>query len=171
MSRYRPPTPRGAPYITREGHAALERELKYLWKEKRPDATARVTAAAQLGDRSENAEYIYGKKLLAEIDRRVRYLAKRLDELIIVDRPPEDESRVFFGATVTLEDADGEVIYRIVGPDEFDREPHFVSIDSPLAKGLLGKSVGTGVSVPLEGGRRDVTIVSILYRQVSGSLP
>lgn len=84
-----------------------------------------------------------------------------------MDRPPEDETRVFFGATVTLEDDDAEVIYRIVGPDEFDREPHFVSIDSPLAKGLLGKHVGATVSIPLEGGRRDVTIVKILYRQVS----
>jgi len=108
-------------YITREGYLALDRELKYLWKEERPKVTQAVSEAAAMGDRSENAEYIYGKKRLREIDRRVRFLSKRLDVLTIVDPSPMQEGKIFFGAWVTLEDEDGnEKVYRIVGADEFN---------------------------------------------------
>ena len=110
-----------ANYITREGYLALDRELKYLWREERPRVTQAVSDAAALGDRSENAEYIYGKRRLREIDRRVRFLTKRLEILTIVDPDPRQEGKVFFGAWVKLEDETGEShIYRIVGADEFD---------------------------------------------------
>lgn len=107
MSRWRPPMPRSAPYITLEGYQRLNAELKYLWKEKRPEVTQAVKEAAAQGDRSENAEYIYGKKQLREIDRRIRYLSKRLDGITVVDRTPDDPSTIFFGAWVTLEDEQG----------------------------------------------------------------
>ncbi|MEZ5560635.1 MAG: transcription elongation factor GreB [Pseudomonadales bacterium] len=147
MSRYRPPAPRSAPYITPEGHARLTAELKSLWKDKRPEVTRKVAEAAAMGDRSENAEYIYGKRQLREIDARIRFLSRRLDELKVVDRVPPDRSRVFFGAWVSLADGAGEVFrYRLVGPDEFDQDPTFISIDSPLARALLGRRVGDRVS-------------------------
>ena len=98
MSRYRPPRPRSSPYITEAGYQRLNDELKYLWKEKRPEVTKKVSEAAAQGDRSENAEYIYGKKQLREIDGRVRFLSKRLDELTVVSRPPRDSDRIFLGA-------------------------------------------------------------------------
>jgi len=140
MGRYRPPTPKSAPYITPEGAKALEKELKQLWKIERPTVTATVHEAAKNGDRSENGDYIYGKKRLREIDRRVRYLSKRLDEVTIVDRIPSEKNKVFFGAWVTIEDDRGnEQRYRIVGADEIDPSGSKISVDSPMAKGLLGK--------------------------------
>src|ERR1700690_1310718 len=121
-------------YITPEGQKRLSKELSYLWKVKRPLVTRAVAEAAAMGDRSENAEYIYGKKQLRQIDARMRFLAKRLDELIVVDRIPDDTSKVFFGAWVEIEDPDGNVYqYRIVGPDETNAENNFISIDSPMA--------------------------------------
>ena len=121
MSRYRPPRPKGSPYITQEGEQRLREELKELWKVERPVVTAAVQAAAANGDRSENGDYIYGKKRLREIDSRVRFLRKRLDELIVVTAGPTDPEKAYFGAYVTLENTEGQVHqWRIVGPDEFD---------------------------------------------------
>ena len=148
MSRYRPPPPKSAPYITLEGHQALHAELKRLWKVERPEVTSKVSEAAAMGDRSENAEYIYGKKQLREIDARLRYLSKRLDVLNVVDRSPPDQSRVFFGAWVGLEDdAATKHEYRLVGPDEFDAETDYISIDSPMALALLKKQIDDKVVV------------------------
>ena len=139
---------RSAPYITAAGAAALQAELKHLWKEKRPEVTRRVADAAAMGDRSENAEYIYGKKQLREIDRRIRYLSKRLDEVVVVDRLPEDRSRVFFGAWVELGNEAGEgARWRIVGADEIDPGRHWISIDSPAARALIGKSEGDEIRI------------------------
>ena len=164
MTRYRPPRPRSSPYITPEGYARLNAELKTLWKEKRPEVTRKVAEAAAMGDRSENAEYIYGKKQLREIDARVRFLSKRLDELTVVDRLPPDTSRVFFGAWVTLEDEDGaRHRYRLVGPDEFDRDPAYISIDAPMARALLKKQVDDEVEVQGHGGAKSYWIVGIEY--------
>ena len=148
MSRYRPPREKSSPFITPIGQRRLADELKELWKVKRPEITRKVAEAAALGDRSENAEYIYGKKALREIDARIRFLSKRLDELVVVDRIPPDRSKVYFGAWVTLEDDDGnERRYRIVGADEFDRAPGYISIDSPVARALLKKSRDDEVEV------------------------
>ena len=118
----------------------MRTEVKFLWEEERPRVTQAVSDAAKLGDRSENADYIYGKKRLREIDSRVRFLTKRLEEITVVDRIPDDREKVFFGAWVTLEDEDGkEVKYRIVGPDEFNVSEGLISMDSPFARALLGK--------------------------------
>ncbi len=149
MGRWRPPQPKSSPYITQAGYDQLNEELKYLWKVKRPEVTQAVKEAAAQGDRSENAEYIYGKKQLREIDRRVRYLAKRLEHIKVVDRTPDDTSRVFFGAWVTLADEeDNERRYRIVGADEIDPSKGYISIDAPLSRQLLKKQVGDEVSMP-----------------------
>ncbi len=156
-------------YITPEGFRRLEEELDQLFRSERRKVTAEVAAAAALGDRSENAEYIYGKKRLREIDRRIRFLSKRLDELQIVDRPPEDRERVFFGAWVTVED-DGsdqagaeQQTYRIVGPDESDAGRGSISFGSPLGRALLGSRVGDEREVILPKGRRVFSIVAIRY--------
>lgn len=150
-------------YITAAGFAALNEENQALWS-KRREVTAAVSAAAAEGDRSENAEYIYRKKQLREIDRRLRYLQKRLDELIVVDRLPEDRQRVFFGAWVTVVDDDGQrLCYRIVGPDEFDHDSRYISMDSPVARALLQCSLDDEVSVPLPTGARRLHIVAIDY--------
>lgn len=144
MGRWRPPQPRSSKYITGEGYARLNAELKYLWKTKRPEVTQAVKEAAAQGDRSENAEYIYGKKQLREIDRRVRYLSKRLEDMVVVDRAPAPDKRdtVFFGAWVTLlDEEETEHRYRIVGPDEIGDEKDYISMDSPLAKLLLKKQL------------------------------
>lgn len=155
-------------YITPEGEQALRDELHFLWKVKRPEVTQAVREAAALGDRSENAEYIYGKKQLREIDRRVRFLSKRLDEVSVVDRLPEDRSRVFFGAWVTIEDEDGsEQEYRIVGADEFDLEKGYLSINSPLARALIGKHLDDEVSVRTPEGWKQVVITGIRYQLAS----
>jgi len=155
-------------YITPEGEQALRDELHFLWKVKRPEVTQAVREAAALGDRSENAEYIYGKKQLREIDRRVRFLSKRLDEVSVVDRLPEDRSRVFFGAWVTIEDEDGsEQEYRVVGADEFDLEKGYLSINSPLARALIGKHLDDEVSVKTPEGWKQVVITGIRYQLAS----
>jgi transcription elongation factor GreB len=153
-----------SPYITPEGHRDLSKELSYLWKIKRPQATQAVAEAAAMGDRSENAEYIYGKKQLRQIDSRIRFLTKRLSELIVVDRIPKDTSRVFFGAWVEIEDSDGNVFrYRIVGPDEFDADRNFISIDSPMAKALLRRTEGEEVIVRRPDGTASFVVTSICY--------
>lgn len=165
MSRYRPPRPKGSPYITPEGFARLNAELKSLWKVERPEVTRKVAEAAAMGDRSENAEYIYGKRQLREIDARVRFLARRLDELTVVDRAPPDTSRIFFGAWVTLEDQQGATSrYRLVGPDEFDMNPAYISIDAPLARALLKKRVDDEVHLSHLDAERSYCVVEISYQ-------
>jgi len=164
MGRNRLPRPKSSAYITPQGARRLRDELDHLWRVKRPQVTQAVSEAAAQGDRSENAEYIYGKKQLREIDRRIRFLQKRLDELVIVDRAPSDTSRVFFGAWVRLETDDGEVTeYRIVGPDEFDPAQGLISIDSPLARALLKRAVDDEVTVTLPRGKTVYTILDIRY--------
>jgi transcription elongation factor GreB len=151
-------------YITPSGAKKLRAELDQLWTVERPRVTQEVADAAAQGDRSENAEYIYGKRRLREIDRRVRFLSKRLDAVVIVNEPPSDRSRVFFGAWVTLEDDDGEqVTYRIVGPDESDIERGWISMDAPVARALLGKRDGDDVTVRRPKGEITYTITGIRY--------
>jgi transcription elongation factor GreB len=163
MSRYRPPAPKSSPYITPQGYKKLEQELNDLWQ-RRAEVTKALSAAAAEGDRSENAEYIYRKKELAGIDRRIRYLQKRLPELSVVDRLPTDSNRVFFGATVSLEKEDGtEVTYRIVGADELDATKGYISMDAPLARTLLKRQVDDEVSVDAPGGRQTLVITAINY--------
>ena len=153
-----------SPYITPEGQKRLSEELSYLWKIKRPQVTLAVAEAAAMGDRSENAEYIYGKKQLRQIDSRIRFLSKRLSELIVVDRVPDDTSKVFFGAWVEIEDTDGNMYkYRIVGPDEFDPDKNFISIDSPMAKALLRRTEGDEVVVSRPNGTVKFVVTSIRY--------
>lgn len=169
MSRYRPPQKPGARYITPEGEQALKAELHQLWKVERPQVTQSVSEAAAMGDRSENADYIYGKKRLREIDRRVRYLNKRLDELNVVATTPDDASRVFFGAWVTVEDDAGErQRYRLVGPDELDPRRGYISIDSPLARALLGKRIDSDIVIDTPNGERELTLVAIDYAGPAG---
>lgn len=153
-------------YITPEGAKRLREELEWLWKEERPLVTRRVSDAAAEGDRSENAEYIYGKKRLREIDRRIRHLSKRLDALTVVDRPPATAGKVFFGAWVTLENEAGEeLVYRLVGPDEFDLEKEYISIDSPMGKALLGRQEGDDVTVRRPAGVATFTVLEVSYRR------
>ncbi|MBB6094841.1 transcription elongation factor GreB [Povalibacter uvarum] len=164
MSRYRPPAPRGSKFITPEGARTLKDELDHLWRVLRPQVTQAVSEAAAQGDRSENAEYIYGKRQLREIDRRVRFLRQRLDGMTVVDQPPKDRSKVFFGAWVTLEDDDGEQTeYRIVGPDEFDVAKRYLSMDSPLGKALMRKGLDDEVNVEVPGGRKTYVVVAVRY--------
>lgn len=167
MSRYRPPVTPGSKYITPEGARRLREELDRLWLEERPRVTIAVSEAAAQGDRSENAEYTYGKKRLHEIDRRVRFLRKRLEGMTIVDcgaaQARRDPHRVYFGAWVELERADSLSWYRIVGPDEFDMASNYVSMDSPLGRALFGKHLDDEVTIALPGGADSVTIVAIHY--------
>jgi transcription elongation factor GreB len=154
----------GSKYATPEGAARLRAELEELWTRERPAVTRAVAEAAAMGDRSENAEYLYGKRRLREIDRRVRFLRQRLDGLKVVSGPPADRSRAWFGAWVTLEDGKGAARrHRIVGPDEFDREPGFISMDSPLGRALLGRRVDDEFEVELPAGRQSFTVVAIDY--------
>jgi transcription elongation factor GreB len=154
----------GSKYATPEGARRLRAELDELWLIERPAVTRAVAEAAAMGDRSENAEYIYGKRRLREIDRRVRWLRERLDGLKVVAAPPADRGRVYFGAWVTVEDASGGARrHRIVGPDEFAREPGYVSMDSPLGRALLGRRVGDEIEVRLPGGAIVVEITAIEY--------
>src|SRR5438067_13049124 len=156
--------PPGSKCITPEGARRLREGLERLWREARPSVCRAVTAAAAQGDRSENAEYTYGKRRLREIDRRVRFLRRRLDGMVIVDGPPADPARVFFGAWVLLESPDGaQSRYRIVGPDEFDRAPGYLSMDSPLGRALVRKALDDEVIVEAPGGSRAYVIVSIEY--------
>lgn len=165
MGRYRPPREKGSPYITPAGETALRAELHRLWKDERPTVTAAVQAAAANGDRSENGDYIYGKKRLREIDSRVRFLRKRLDELIVVREPPNDRDKVYFGGTVTLEDESGDTHeWQIVGPDEFDVAAGKLSCDAPLARALLGQKVDTEIRVDSPTGTRTWFILAVHYR-------
>lgn len=150
-------------YITANGKSALQNELNQLWKQERPEWTQRVSDAAKEGDRSENAEYIYSKKKLREIDRRIRFLSKRLDVIQVVDRLPSDQSRVFFGAWITLDSPDGQVEYRLVGSDEINAKPGYISINSPLANQLIGKSVGDCFSLLIQENEIDYEILKIHY--------
>ena len=164
MGRYRPPTARGSCYITKEGKAILSAELDNIWHKRRPEVVKALSAAAAEGDRSENAEYIYRKKELAGLDRRIRYLTKRLDELKTVDQLPDNPAQIFFGAWVELEDDAGESLrYRIVGPDEFDMEKEYISMDSPVAKALMKKSEGDDVVVESPGGKLVYAVIEVRY--------
>jgi transcription elongation factor GreB len=164
MSRYRAPGRPGSQYITAAGCARLKAELDQLWRVERPQVTAAVSAAAAQGDRSENAEYTYGKRRLREIDSRVRHLRKRLDGMIVVDKPPSDRARVFFGAWVEVESEDGNTRrHRIVGPDEFDAADGYISMDAPLARALLGKRVDDEIVLDIDGRERRHVITAIDY--------
>ena len=164
MSRYRPPQRRGSTYITPEGERRLREELHQLWKVERPQVTSAVHEAAKNGDRSENGDYIYGKRRLREIDSRVRFLNKRLDELKVIDETPADTGKIYFGAWVSLEDEAGiEQRWRIVGPDEFDLTQGRLSMDSPMARSLLGKCLDDEIIVQSPSGERLYYITHISY--------
>jgi transcription elongation factor GreB len=164
MGRWKPPTQPGSKYITPEGEARLRGELEQLWRVERPQVTQAVSEAAAMGDRSENAEYIYGKRRLREIDSRVRFLRKRLDGMVVVDRPPTDPQRVFFSAWVELEDEAGDTHWhRVVGPDEFDADPRYLSMDAPLGRALLGKRLDDELTVETPAGRRKWIVASVAY--------
>ena len=169
-TRDRTPRPKSSGYITPDGAKKLRDELEHLWTVERPRVTQEVADAAAQGDRSENAEYIYGKRRLREIDRRVRFLSKRLDDLVVVNEVPTDPSRVFFGAWVTLEDEDGGTVhYQLVGADEFDVSVGKISVASPVGKALLGKEEGDDVVVQRPRGRAVFTIMAISYKRPTGA--
>src|ERR1700688_3349793 len=148
MTRFRPRQAPGSKYVTPEGAQRLRAELDELWRLERPRVTQAVAEAAAQGDRSENAEYVYGKRRLREIDRRVRFLRQRLEGMVVVDEPPAETARIFFGAWVTLESpGSAPLCYRIVGPDEFDRAPNYISMDSPLGRALLRKRLHDELTV------------------------
>ncbi|TLE13437.1 transcription elongation factor GreB [Vibrio cholerae] len=151
--------------ITRAGYNKLKQELDYLWKEQRPEITQKVSWAASLGDRSENADYTYNKRLLRQIDRRVRFLSKLLPELKIVDYSPQQEGKVFFGAWVEIENEAGDVKkFRIVGPEEiYGDAKDYISIDSPMARALLKKQVDEEFQVQTPTGMKEWFINSIEY--------
>ncbi|MGB0834318.1 MAG: transcription elongation factor GreB [Psychrobium sp.] len=152
--------------VTPGGWNKLDQELKYLWKEKRPQVTRAVSEAAALGDRSENAEYKEGKRELRSIDRRLRFLMKRLEELEIVHYAPSQEGKVYFGAYVELEnDNEEQATYRVVGPDEIDVENNHITIDSPMARALIGKEVDDEVVVKTPSGDKIWYINSIVYKK------
>jgi transcription elongation factor GreB len=164
MTRWKPPARPGSKYITPAGARRLQEELDQLWRVERPQVTQAVAEAAAQGDRSENAEYTYGKRRLREIDRRVRFLRKRLDGMVVVGTPPADRARVFFGAWVELEDEDGrQRRHRIVGPDEFDMAPGYVSMDAPLGRALLGRRLDDEVRIELPAGEQRLVITAIDY--------
>ena len=165
MGRWRPPAERSTALITREGHDRLKAELDDLWRAKRPEVVKALAAAAAEGDRSENAEYTYRKKQLGEIDRRVRYLSKRLQALRVVDDAPADREAVFFGAEVEVENIDSgdTATYRIVGPDETDAQRGWISIDAPLARAMLKKRVDDEFEAQLPAGAARFAIVEVRY--------
>ena len=165
MGRWRPPAEKSTALITPEGHARLKAELDELWRVKRPEVVKALAAAAAEGDRSENAEYTYRKKQLGEIDRRVRYLSKRLEALRVVGEPPSDREAVFFGAMVEVENAIGGETqrYRIVGPDETDAKLGYISIDSPLARAMLKKRLDDEFEAQLPGGIQRFVITEVRY--------
>jgi transcription elongation factor GreB len=165
MSRWRPPAERSTALITRAGFERLRAELDELWRLRRPEVVKALAAAAAEGDRSENAEYTYRKKQLGEIDRRVRYLSKRLEALKVAEGRPADPGAVFFGARFELEDIEsGDTArYRIVGPDETDAKTGDISVDSPLARAVLKKRVDDEFEVALPGGLRRYVLVAVAY--------
>ena len=158
-------------YITREGFEKLREELEWLWSDERPKVTEAVSVAAALGDRSENADYIYGKKRLREIDSRIRFLTKRVDELTVVEAGPrKDGDRVYFGAWVTIEDEEGDrQRYRLVGPDEFDAKAGRISVDSPVGRALMGQRLGDEVIVRRPKGETVYEILEITYDEHAAS--
>jgi transcription elongation factor GreB len=165
MGRYRPPPAKSSRYITREGFHTLQEELEAIWK-KRTIVTRALSAAAAEGDRSENAEYIYRKKELREIDRRIRYLQKRLPQLQVVSQPPSDRSRVYFGAWVTLENDTGEEItWRIVGPDESDPSRGWISMDAPVSRAMMKKTLDDEIVVRTVQGETRYYINGIDYQE------
>jgi transcription elongation factor GreB len=166
MSRWRPPSARSTAIITRAGFDALKAELDHLWRELRPEVVKALAAAAAEGDRSENAEYTYRKKQLGEIDRRVRYLSKRIPMLKVAEGLPADREAIFFGASCEIENIDsGEAhTYRIVGPDETDARQGWISIDSPLARAALKKRADQEFEAELPGGKARFVVISIRYR-------
>ena len=164
MTRYRPPSKTGSKYITREGELILKKELNQLWKIERPKVTQQVSEAAALGDRSENAEYIYGKKRLREIDRRVRYLTNRLEELKVVSHVPSDKSKAYFGCFISVESNNGDKSrYKLVGPDEINTKKGYISIDSPLGKAVLGKKVGSRINIQSPQGKLSYHLTKVEY--------
>jgi len=164
MGRWRPPSKPSSPYITAAGAKALRAELQQLWKRDRPEVVRALAAAAAEGDRSENAEYTYRKKQLGGIDRRIRYLSRRLDQVKVVDGIPTDTAVVRFGAWVQLALETGETrCYRIVGADETDAARGWVSIDSPVARALLGKAAGDAVTVELPERVEQFEVLSVRY--------
>jgi transcription elongation factor GreB len=165
MSRWRPPSPSSTAIITREGFERLKAELDHLWHTVRPEVVKALAAAAAEGDRSENAEYTYRKKQLGEIDRRARYLSKRIPVLKVVETVPSQRDAVFFGATIELENVDtgDSVRYRIVGPDETDARLGWISIDSPLARAVLKKRVDDEFEAELPGGRTRFAVIAVDY--------
>lgn len=164
MSRWRPPTEKSSPYITVEGHARLKAEFEQLWRVRRPEVVRALSAAAAEGDRSENAEYQYRKKELREIDARLKYLTLRLEDVKIVELKAGGDGRVYFGVWVELADDDGETRrYRIVGADEADSGKGWISVDSPVARALLGRAEGDVVRVQLPAGEVGYEIVGVRY--------
>lgn len=164
MSRWRPPPEHSTALITAEGLARLQEELQDLWQMRRPEVVKALSAAAAEGDRSENAEYTYRKKQLGEIDRRVRYLSKRIEVLKVPDSGRAPRDKVFFGAWFELENADGDIRrYRIVGPDETDARLNWISIDSPLARAALNKAVDMEFEVELPSGLTSFVVISVSY--------
>lgn len=164
MSRWRPPQAASTAIVTADGHRRLKAELDELWRVRRPEVVKALAAAAAEGDRSENAEYTYRKKQLGEIDRRVRYLGKRLESLRVVDTRPTDTSAIFFGAWFEIKDDDGDTHrYRIVGPDETDAVLGHISIDSPLARAALKKRIADEFEAQLPGGLRRFVVVAVSY--------
>ncbi len=165
MSRWRPPPPRSTAIITRAGFEKLKAELDELWHRVRPEVVRALAAAAAEGDRSENAEYTYRKKQLGEIDRRVRYLSKRIPSLKVAEGVPSDRETIYFGATFEIEDVRGGEVkrYRIVGPDETDAKQGWISIDSPLARAALKKRADDEFEAELPGGRRKFVVVAVSY--------
>ena len=168
VSRYRVPAQKSSPYITAVGHARLKSEFEQLWRMRRPEVVKALAAAAAEGDRSENAEYIYRKKELREIDARLKYLTLRLEEVKVMDQLPTDRSRVFFSATVTVADEDdARQIWRIVGADEAEAARGWISVDAPVARALLGKAVGEVVNVQLPSGAKEYELLSITYESLT----
>ncbi len=167
MSRYRPPAASSTALITREGFNRLRDELNHLWKEKRPEVVRALSAAAAEGDRSENAEYTYRKKQLGEIDRRVRYLSKRLEVLKVIEQAPSDSQAIYFGAWLEIENVEtGDISrYRIVGPDETDAKLGWISIDSPLARAALKKRIDDEFDAQLPGGLTKYIILRVEYSE------
>jgi transcription elongation factor GreB len=165
VSRWRPPPEKSTAIITRAGFERLRAEFNELWKLRRPEVVKALSEAAAEGDRSENAEYIYRKKQLGEIDRRVRYVSQRLETLKVAEQRPSDPTAIYFGAWFGIEDADsGELLrYRIVGPDETDAALGLISIDSPLARAALRKRADDEFSVELPTGRASFVVVSVDY--------
>ena len=167
MSRWRPPPEKSTAIITRAGYERLREEFNELWKVRRPEVVKALSEAAAEGDRSENAEYIYRKKQLGEIDRRVRYLGKRLESLKVAEDKPSDPTAIYFGARFELENADsGELVrYRIVGPDETDAGQGWISVDSPLARAVLRKRIDDEFEVELPLGKSSFVVVSVSYEK------